>query len=376
MGKEKKRGRRYERSLWCIDKLRFCCLAGDRDIKALKVRCCNLANGCTWTGEVLSAEKHSSKCGYRQIICPNMCTTAAGKQVHIMQKDVKTHLASECERRLFACPHCKERGEYRIITNAHLLTCPQYKIACSNDSCREMVKRTDMPKHKLECPHEKVGCKYEVVGCKTSLKRREMEKHENTDPTHLLLAMEAVLKQQERVKCLEGQLARVSSYNKGKFTFKMAAFSQLKLTGALFFSPSFYTGPGGYKMCIRVVANGDGQGKDTHISVYAVVMRGDYDDNLEWPIKGTVIVELLNHLRDDTHHAIRFSYPEGRGDVSTQRVTTGDRAKRGYGKTRFIPYTELGLNKQKNCQYLKDDGLYFRITVETVNPKPWLSCSI
>lgn len=322
-------------------------------------------------------EDHTSKCGYRKIVCPNMCSTPSGEQVSIMQRDVKTHLESECVRRLNDCPHCKERGEHNVITaDSHLLVCPQLKINCTNEGCRDMVKRVDMPRHKLECPHEKVKCKYEPVGCKVSLKRREMEKHENTDATHLLLAMEAVLKQQERVKCLEGQLARASSANKGKLTFKMAAFSQLKLSGALFFSPSFYTSPGGYKMCIRVVANGDGQGKDTHISVYAVVMRGDYDDNLEWPIKGTVIVELLNHLRDDAHHAIRFSYPEGRGDVSTQRVVAGDRAKRGYGKTRFIPYTELSHNEEKGCVYLKDDSLYFRITVETVNPKPWLACSI
>lgn len=321
-------------------------------------------------------EGHISKCGYRMIVCPRMCKDAENKEVSILQKDVQTHLETECLRRLHDCPHCREQGEYYIITKSHLDSCPDLKISCPNEGCREMVKRAEMQKHRLECQHEKVSCKYEAVGCKIAIKRREMEKHENTDPTHLLLAMEAVLKQQERLRSLEAQLARNSSYNNGKFTFKMAAFTQLKLTGTLFFSPSFYTGPGGYKMCIRVVANGDGQGKDTHISVYAVVMRGDYDDNLEWPIKGTVVVELLNHLRDDMHHAIRFSYPEGRGDVSTQRVMAGERAKRGYGKTRFIPYTDLSHNEEKDCQYLKDDSLYFRVTVETVNPKPWLSCSI
>lgn len=203
-----------------------------------------------------------------------------------------------------------------------------------------------------------------------------MEKHENTDPTHIVLAMETVIKQQERLRKLDGQLARASSTNDGKFTFKMPSFNHHKTTGALFFSSSFYTSQGGYKMCIRVVANGDGQGQETHISVYAVVVKGDYDDNLEWPIRGTVTVELLNHLNDKNHHAIRFTYPEGKGDVSTKRVMTGERAKRGYGKTRFIPHSDLGHNAEKDCQYLKDDALYFCINVVTPNPKPWLACSI
>ena len=349
---------------------------GDRHIKSLRVKCSNDDNGCNWKGEVSQVEGHAPQCTYRMIVCPNMCMSKDKKPISIMQKDVQQHLETECRRRLFQCPHCQEMGEHVIMTGPHLKECQHIKVTCPNDGCREKVKKLDLSQHRTECPHEKIGCKYELVGCKITLRRREMEKHENTDPTHLLLAMEAVLKQHERIRSFEGQLARISSANNGKFTFKMASFTQHKTTGSLFFSPSFYSSPGGYKMCIRVVANGDGQGKETHISVYAVVMKGDYDDSLEWPIKGTVIVELLNQLQDDAHHAIRFSYPEGKGDVSTQRVMAGDRAKRGYGKTRFIPYTELEKDQKKNCQYLKDDSLYFRVTVETMNPKPWLACSI
>ena len=258
-------------------------------------------------------------------------------------------------------------------------SCLHLTIGCPNagTGCKEKIKRMDVAKHKLTCPLEKIGCRYESIGCKIINQRKDMEKHEeNERDVHLIQAMDTVLKQQEKIRNLEAQFARLTSARDGKFTFKMATFSYHKMTSSLFFSPSFYTSQGGYKMCIRVVANGDGQGKESHISVYAVVMKGDYDDNLDWPIKGIVTVELLNHLQDKDHHAIRFTYPEGKGDLSTQRVTVGERAKRGYGKTRFIPYTELGYNSEKGCQYLKDDALYFRVLVETPSPKPWLSCSI
>ena len=322
------------------------------------------------------AEAHISKCVYRIIRCPNMCQAADGSDVNVLLKDVKEHLEKDCPRRLHQCPHCKDLGEHYVIIGEHLNECRYVKINCPNDGCAEKIKRLEVDRHRHSCPHEVVTCKYDIVGCKVSMKRQEMEKHETTDPAHIVFAMEAVVKQQEKIKKLEGQLARTTSNHEGKFTFKMPSFHRYKMVANLFFSPSFYTSPGGYKMCIRVVANGDGQGQDTHISVYAVVVRGDYDDNLEWPIRGTVTVELLNHLANESHHAIRFTYPEGQGDISTKRVSTGERAKRGYGKTRFIPHTDLGYNADKNCQYLKDDSLYFRVHVETASPKPWLSCSI
>ena len=322
------------------------------------------------------AESHISQCIYRKIVCPNMCKGRDGKEIKILQKDVQKHLEKECQRRLFKCPHCKEKGEHHYITGSHKETCQHIRIDCTNEGCRESVRRMDLNKHKLTCPHEKINCKFEPLGCKTVLRRQEMEKHEGIVDVHLTMAMDGAVKQNERIKSLESQLIRVTSKNDGKFTFRMPSFNQHKTSASLFFSPSFYTSQGGYKMCIRVVANGDGQGKETHISVYAVVMKGDYDDNVDWPIRGIVTVELLNHLQDRNHHAIRFTYPDGKGDVSTQRVMQGDRAKRGYGKTRFIAYTDLGFNREKNCQFLKDDCLYFRVNVETPNPKPWLSCSI
>ncbi len=51
-------------------------------------------------------------------------------------------------------------------------------------------------------------------------------------------------------------------------------------------------------MRLRVDANGDGNGKGTHVSVYICLMRGDNDDNLKWPFKGTIEVSLLNQLED------------------------------------------------------------------------------
>ena len=36
-------------------------------------------------------------------------------------------------------------------------------------------------------------------------------------------------------------------------------------------------------MCIRAYLNGDGSGYKTHLSLFFVVMKGEYDALLKWP---------------------------------------------------------------------------------------------
>ena len=43
------------------------------------------------------------------------------------------------------------------------------------------------------------------------------------------------------------------------------------------YSPPFYTGRNGYKMCIRAYLNGDGSEEGIHLSIFFVIMKGEYD---------------------------------------------------------------------------------------------------
>ena len=38
-------------------------------------------------------------------------------------------------------------------------------------------------------------------------------------------------------------------------------------------------------MCIRAYLNGDGSGYKTHLSLFFVVMKGEYDALLKWPFE-------------------------------------------------------------------------------------------
>ena len=100
-------------------------------------------------------------------------------------------------------------------------------------------------------------------------------------------------------------------------------------------------------------------------------MRGDNDDHLPWPFTGTVEVKLLNQMKDGCHHSRSIEF-EKFDDV--KRVEDGDRARTGYGYPKYILQLSLDYQARFNCQFLKDDYLYFRMSVKCKStPKPWLS---
>ena len=142
---------------------------------------------------------------------------------------------------------------------------------------------------------------------------------------------------------------------------KMTNFEGTKRTDEVWYSPPFYTHPQGYKMCLRVHANGSGDGEGTHVSVFAHLMRGEFDDHLKWPFRGHVVIQLCNQLQDKYHrgHTIDFSKTTDADIIS--RVTSGERAEGRWGCHTLIPHNDLNFNPTNNCQYLKNDCLHFQI---------------
>ena len=143
-------------------------------------------------------------------------------------------------------------------------------------------------------------------------------------------------------------------------TIKIAGFDEVKRMGTRWHSRPFYTGMGGYKMCLDVDTNGCGAGRGTHVSVFTYLMRGEFDSRLKWPFRGTITIQLVNQLEDKEHRTDTISYTDTTPIMSTARVTDGERSG-GWGKPEYILRSDLGLNVPKNHHYLKDDCLVFRI---------------
>ena len=57
-------------------------------------------------------------------------------------------------------------------------------------------------------------------------------------------------------------------------------------------------------MSIEVYANGLGNGKGSHVSVYVELLKGKYDSYLNFPFKGKIALFLLNQLQDRNHRSL------------------------------------------------------------------------
>ena len=148
-------------------------------------------------------------------------------------------------------------------------------------------------------------------------------------------------------------------------TFKVTGFQQKRRRGKIFTLPPFYTSPTGYLVGINVNANGSYSGEWTHVSILAVLKKGKYDDKIAWPFVGKLSFTLLNQLSDINHHQ------------HVMQLDAGKNARAGshWGSYEFIPHSELDNQPARNTQYLKDDTLYFRVSVEASGYKHWLECT-
>ena len=323
-------------------------------------------------GALRSLNGHLATCKFALLLCPNECQKA-GKVVELLRKDIETHTKEECPRRQYECPHCKEFGEHHERTTEHLSVCPMKEVPCPKLGCRMNIARRNLSEHRKECKFEMVPCKYEIIGCKTEVLRKDMAKHEEDTQQHLQLAVDTVRQQQITIREQDSTIRDMQAQSrKMPMTFKLTNFNQHKTADNTFYSPAFYTSPGGYKMCIDVEANGYGEGKGTYVSVYAHLMKGENDDYLSWPFTGTLTIELLNQLEDNNHQSEIIIFPAD-DDKYGQRVLTEEIASSAWGCPLYISHSNLAHNAAKNCQYLKDDRLHFRISANAKESStPWL----
>jgi TNF receptor-associated factor 4 len=271
------------------------------------------------------------------------------------------------------CAGCHYRNASDEAMSQHLSECPYVTVPCPNEGCKESVMRLSLMEHNTSCSKAVVSCRYVFFGCKMTFKQEEGNNHcSHYTNMHLDLVMAAFkkLKEQPPQKLItENELAKV--------TVKLSNYKVLKDTNKYWLSPTFYTSFGGYKLVMVIFPNGYGEDEGDCISCFVCLLPGEFDDILEWPLRGEITVELLNQLEDVNHTKITLSIDEEnefyRVDPQ-EEINNIEEDLPGVGHSNFSCHSDLELNTTLNVQYLKDDTLYFRVTVSRLDtgPKPWL----
>lgn len=393
-----------------------------RSLNGFVVRCPHYESlyqnaGCGWVGELGQLERHlqpepgidsfSIGCEYVEVKCTHGC----GRMVR--RGMFKEHFDS-CPGRRYTCEYCHDyESTHEDVVNVHWPVCKSYPVPCPNKcDLAYAIERQNLGSHlKGECPLAIIDCDFRYAGCEIRLPRKDMPGHylETNSAAHLsmiavqshrtlLLAEElrtALEESKSKIESLEADNQVYKSANKAlqqevdtlkkryesleskcsalcshchiaPVNFIMTAFSRFKEKEETWYSKPFYTHPQGYKMQLGVIVNSSshrfGQTYPC-VSVHVCLLRGEFDENLDWPFRGCVTVQLQNQLSEQNHYVKEIVFNDRTPERCAGRVfhspARGDR----YGLHPFITHADL-LHQRSRLQYLKDDRLCFCVLVD------------
>ena len=167
----------------------------------------------------------------------------------------------------------------------------------------------------------------------------QIVEHHHTELSGKLLALESKLLLEITYTCHELILVG----------FKKC---QAKGVDGSWYSDPFYSRPGGYKFQLNIDTNGYRDAHSTHLTAHLKQLPGDFDNQLQWPIKVNLYLEILNQRGDHSHHS-RV------GTNVFDRV--GSHHRRIGDDYNFFPLNGLAYNAQANTEYLRNDSLKFKL---------------
>ena len=125
------------------------------------------------------------------------------------------------------------------------------------------------------------------------------------------------------------------------------------------YSPPFYTHQNGFKMCGRIYLNGDGSGRNNHVSLFLVIMRGEYDSLLRWPFIQKVTFILMDQSDNQNRENLIDGFIPDPNSSSFKKPTSDMNIASGIPL--FFPLIKLNSNEY---EYVKDDCLFIKIIID------------
>ena len=123
-------------------------------------------------------------------------------------------------------------------------------------------------------------------------------------------------------------------------------------------SEAFYTSPHKYKAKLCLNPNGQGAAKNTHLSVYFVIMKGEFDAILPWPFLSEITFTLIDQQDDTTQreNVVRSFKPDPTL-MSFAKPVGDENPGRGFGT--FVSHEKL-----QTRRYIVDNTIFFQVKVE------------
>ncbi len=279
------------------------------------------------------------------------------------------------------CPLCNSpdfttflhKGVAREV-NALRVYCPKKAKGCDwQGELGQMDRHLNPMANSRGCGFVMVECKYK---CEGKFERRVIASHEADDcakrPIEVQMAFlarrlellatenrESKTKFEVEITTLKAENTKLKQQIEARplppvppFYFTMYNYQQCKEDNLIISSPPFYSHAKGYKMRLQIHPNGCKSGKNTHLSLYIDIMRGEFDDMLQWPFTGRVTIDMYSNMLEQwtQQPVINLNdYPMERRRDSTASYSCG--------------YPQILTQDQVTEQYIiRDIASCFRVT--------------
>ena len=126
-----------------------------------------------------------------------------------------------------------------------------------------------------------------------------------------------------------------------------------------FFSPVFYTSRDGYRLTCKIYLNGDGQAFNEFVSIYLVILRGNFDALLSWPFKQKCSFVLVD--KQDAKRSVCDSFKPDPNSVGSFKRPISEMNVPA-GLPFFVP---LNTFNGTDVDFFNDDTMFIKVNVDT-----------
>ena len=339
-----------------------------RRVHDMRVRCWHKENGCEWVGEVNELKRH----------------------------------ADSCVKRPWECQYCALKCTYGEGEGKHWPTCNKFPEPCPNGCEVGSVERCNMEQHRSVCSLEPVACEMKEFGCSVVVPRKELATHMRESELQHLTAMTMLnlrlcrqLQQdsterdrkmtqlQEEMTKLHGTMLQVQTKQNKELrevkdhiiqtkhvsshieqhtmgeahsvckTITFVQYTRNKSRKVAVDSDPFYSHHHGYKFKPKAVYGYSPlMSIRNNVGIYVHLTKGEYDNDLCWPVEVQIHLELLNQAKDHSHIA----------KTCNVKWTRDKRDSLKEDAFLSVKYSDLEI-QDKDVKYVINDCLKLRINI-------------
>lgn len=342
-----------------------------REVNSLMIWCPQKPLGCEWTGELGQLASHEnlgskdSGCGFIIMECTHQC----GEK--LQRRNLLEHETESCLSRPMEVQFSTVVAKLDLMSkeSAALKTDFAKKldvVMTANNSLSVKCKTLEERNSELEMRNEFLTQAVEEM--REKMNTVELEKGILKERVAALESLAQKLFQVEnRLKLESKRLDQVKKsaesenrqldqklhslesrvFNVPPFYFTLFNFQFYQDNDLQWMSRPFYTSPRGYKLNVIMYPNGTSRGKGTHLSIYASILQGEFDDELEWPFQGNISIQIYNYETSLWECTVVIKFEES-DDVSFTGRPVESYGNPGLGFSQWMTLSSVG-----HCYFLK-----------------------